>query len=178
MKRYFCMFLILFVIIITLGCDQQTLSPVSSLIAQYGEIPTMPGRMGRDNQEVDVPKCIIVPELPDRPSDYFVVQQVSIQGDIITFTLSYSGGCSLHNFQLISTTFKKSHPLQVLARVLHNSNGDLCDRWITEEREFDLSPLKEYCFEVYDTQCGTIRIDLVDDVVSDFELTYRFCKDT
>lgn len=170
------------------SCEKQGLNPAtnqkSGKDVQNTEVLTMPGgekynaaRIGNDDNASEAPQCIILPELPDWPTAFFVMEQAAIQGDIITFTLSFPGGCRLHNFQLVCTTFEDLKPLQVSAQIFHNNNDDPCERWVTEVREFDLSPLKELYFKTYDTPCGTIIINLVDDLSQNSPVTYNFCDD-
>ena len=188
MKHHLYIFLILLIVLITSGCSDQTTSPASSLAKEengrYGEAQTIPQRSRHDFLGIDTndgdeetPKCVILPELPDWPTAYFVIEQVIIKNDIITFTISYSGGCRPHGFQLVSTGFQESHALQVLAEVFHNNNNDLCDQWVTEVREFDLSPLKELYFKMYDKPCGNIIIKLADFTTPDFGMLYQFCRE-
>lgn len=134
-------------------------------------------KVGDNDDGDDAPKCILLPRLPDWRSDRFVIEQASIRDDILIFTISYSGGCKLHEFQMVCTTFQESYPLQVSAQIFHNNNDDPCDQWITEERRFDLSPLKELYLSMYDDPCGAIEIDLVDETPQDSKITYQFCRD-
>lgn len=172
--------------LIIFSCEEQTLNPAAD--QKSGEdvrstaVLTMPG-MGEytmenddDSDSVEVPMCIVLPELLDWPTAFFVMEDATIRGDIITFTLSYSGGCRIHEFRLVSTTFQESQPVQVLAQVFHTDNEDPCDHWITEERQFDLTPLKGLYFKMYDTPCGAIIINLVDAAAGELTVTYEFCR--
>lgn len=131
-----------------------------------------------DNRGDDIQKCIILPNLPDWPSAYFVIEQATIRDDIISLIVSYSGGCRPHGFQLVCTTFQESYPLQVLAQVFHNRNGDPCDQWVTEEKKFDLSPLKELYLSIYDDPCNEIIINFADLEPDNLALTYDLCGDS
>jgi hypothetical protein len=178
------LFVILFIALVNFGCERQTTSPLSSPGSENeqnaaAQMPkaTMDDFAGieKSDRNAEIPKCIVLPELPDWPTADFVVEEVTIQGDIIAFTLSYSGGCKPHDFQLVSTTFQGSDMPQVFAQLFHNNNNDSCEQWITEVRVFDLTPLKELYFNTYHTRCGTIVMNLVDEVPQDSRLTYQFC---
>ena len=192
------MFLILSIGLITFSCDQQTTSPISSFQTeenvQYTAAQAISGMAKTDfaknisDQDIELPKCILLPELPDWPNADFVIEQVTIQNDIITFILSYSGGCKSHDFQLVSNAFQESNPSENVAlapkfQVFHNNNDDPCDQWITEVRQFDLSPVKELYFKMYGTRCSSIEVNLVNaipqnsDSDSNSKLTYQFCQD-
>lgn len=180
MKFHWYLSLILFAALITLGCNQRTSDPISSLKEQvnaHTKSLVMPGMIGdRNNQNSKAPRCLILPQLPDWHSAYFVIEHVSIQDDIITFVVSYPGGCKRHNFQLVSTTFQESDTARVFAKVFHNNNNDPCDLCITEELNFDLSPLKALYLSTYDNSCGEIIIDLINIGASDLTLIYSFCE--
>jgi hypothetical protein len=119
---------------------------------------------------------MILNELPDWTTRYFVLNSAKIQGDKLSVTVSYVGGCQPHNFRLISTKFLDYKPLQANAQIFHFSNDDPCDSWITEEREFDLSPLKKLYFQLYEKTEGRIVINLTDAFASQeaAPLVYEF----
>ncbi|NIT55255.1 MAG: hypothetical protein GWN00_03120 [Aliifodinibius sp.] len=189
MKRQLCICIILFIALINFGCDQQTLSPVTESeggeTGQLTEVQaTQKSRddsadvwIGRDRGDDEEPEAIILHNIPDRPTAHVVIEKAAIRGDIITFIISYSGGCKSHDFQLVGTTFQESNPLRVSAQLFHYDNDDPCDQWITEELRFNLSPLKELYFSMYDEDCDTVLINLGEDIPLDHKLTYQFCKD-
>jgi len=185
------LYVILLLTLFTLSCEKETLNTLrdqgSGENAEYSGAVKIAGAReynvenfadhnGNDHDGNDVLPCIILPELPDWPNAYFVTQQVNIRNDRMTFVLSYTGGCRTHGFQLVCTPLQESQPLQVLAQVFHADSGDPCDRWVTEVREFDLTPLKDLYFKLYDTACGEIVINLVDAAPQETPATYRFCR--
>ncbi len=183
MKTKMAKFVAPLLALVIFSCEEQPLNPAadqkSGENVQNAAVLTIPekGKYNVENDDdsdnAEVPKCIILPELPDWPTAFFVMEDATIRGDIITFTLSYSGGCRIHDFRLVSTTFQESHPVQVF----HTDNEDPCDHWITEERQFDLTPLKELYFEMYDTPCSEIIINLVDAAARELTATYEFCQE-
>ena len=89
------------------------------------------------------------------------INEIRIEGDLLQLTVSYSGGCEEHVFELIGTkNFMESEPVQVNIRLSHNANNDPCDALITEELIFNLSPLKEAWQDAYQQESGTIIINL------------------
>lgn len=187
MRTKMVKFVVPLLALIIFSCEEQALNPATAQKSgkdiRSNEVLTIPekGKYAVENDDDSdnvVPKCIILPELPDWPTAFFVMEEAVIRGDIIAFTLSYSGGCRIHNFQLVCTTFQESHPVRILAQVFHTNNNDPCDQWVTEERQFDLTPLKELYFEMYDTPCGEIIINLVDATApEELTVTYEFCQD-
>jgi hypothetical protein len=125
-------------------------------------------------------QVIVMSELPDWATRYFVLDKALIEGDYLTVTVSYAGGCRPHYFRLVSTKFMGEKPLQVNAQIFHFSNNDPCDSWITEEIEYDLSPLKVLYFQENEKLKGKIMINLVDVFASheNAPLVYEFSDAT
>lgn len=73
------------------------------------------------------------------PNDVFTVDSLQIKDDCLELTLSYSGGCKSHIFQL--TILPTMGPLNTLS-LCHEANNDLCEAWITEKINFDLKELQ------------------------------------
>ena len=95
------------------------------------------------------------------PNDSNTISNVELIDDILNMTVSYSGGCEDHEFELIGTNnFMESDPVQINIRLSHNANNDICKAYLTEELTFDLTPLKEAWQEVYQQESGTIIINL------------------
>jgi hypothetical protein len=90
-----------------------------------------------------------------------MVGAVQIDGDSIRVAVSFGGGCRGHAVQLISeTTWMESYPVQVNARLAHNSNADPCDALIGGSLHFDLSPLRERFRQSYNSTSGRIQLRL------------------
>ena len=85
--------------------------------------------------------------------DALVVNSAVIQADLLTASVSYSGGCTQHSVNLYAYSgILKSNPPQLSLVLSHNGNGDLCEAYITGQIKFDLKNLKEYLggMRVYD----------------------------
>ena len=80
-----------------------------------------------------------------------------IEGDTLTITFSYSGGCEDHDFTLVaSNAFAESYPVQLRGIVAHDAHGDRCRAYLTEDYDFDLTPIKTLYQAAYQQDAGTI----------------------
>ena len=60
-----------------------------------------------------------------------------IEGDTLTITVSYGGGCEDHDFTLVaSNVFAESYPVQLRGIVAHDAHGDRCRAYLTEDYDF------------------------------------------
>lgn len=84
-----------------------------------------------------------------------------IENDTLMLTISYSGGCALHDFTLVTNgNFMESDPVQLVVALTHDDNGDTCEAYPTERYSFDLEPLKTRYQEAYGTDEGSIILHL------------------
>ncbi len=97
-------------------------------------------------QQVIVNKTLFV----DASRDAVDFEQISLEGDILTLKISYTGGQKNHTFELIGTgEYMESNPIQIAFVLSHDANGDLGESSITKILSFDLKPLIEDFFQVY-----------------------------
>lgn len=74
-----------------------------------------------------------------------VINSALVRGDSLILNVSYGGGCKEHYFKLFGLEgIIKTNPPQAEIFLSHDSNNDMCEAWITEERQFQLTPLKEF----------------------------------
>lgn len=74
--------------------------------------------------------------------DPFILREVLIKGDSAIITVSYSGGCKQHTFEIIwGETYQKSYPPQTDFLLIHNGHDDSCEALITETISFRISEL-------------------------------------
>lgn len=79
---------------------------------------------------------------PDENGDPFNLQDFEIRDDSAFITVSYSGGCRQHTFEVIwNENYDKSNPPGTKLLMLHNANGDACEAFLTETLVFSLSEL-------------------------------------
>lgn len=77
------------------------------------------------------------------PQDPAVIDEALIEGDLLKLKVSYSGGYETHDFALIfQGVFMESNPVQADLFLSHDAHDDPAEAWITEELQFDLTPLK------------------------------------
>ncbi len=94
-------------------------------------------------------------------TDKYQLDTATLEGDTLVVTVSYGGGCKEHLFALdASRAFMESDPVQLQVSLRHDAKGDPCQRWVTEDYTFDLSPLETRYQEAYGQDSGTIILQL------------------
>lgn len=74
--------------------------------------------------------------------DPFELKDVIITNDSIKITVSYSGGCRKHKFEIIwNETLSSTTPPQTKFIILHDANGEMCEAYITETIGFPTNEL-------------------------------------
>jgi hypothetical protein len=82
--------------------------------------------------------------------DMLNVAEVSLENDILNFSVGYSGGCREHLIELFALKeIAKSNPAQVTINLSHFANGDMCEAYVTRKVQFDLTPLKQFLKSQY-----------------------------
>lgn len=73
-------------------------------------------------------------------SDMFDMVKTSIEGNILTIEVSYSGGCNEHEFKLyFDGSYKKSLPPKADFMLTHDNKGDACRSIVDKTLKFDIS---------------------------------------
>lgn len=73
----------------------------------------------------------------------FEINSASIEGDLLTLEVSYSGGCKEHSFTAtFNGIYLKSMPPKASIFIAHETNGDACRKIVTETLVFDLTNMK------------------------------------
>ena len=76
------------------------------------------------------------------PADEFYFQSATIEGNCLKLMVRYGGGCEAVIFQLYdASSIMKSLPLQRNIRLSLEDN-DFCEALVTEELNYDLTPLQ------------------------------------
>lgn len=105
-------------------------------------------------------------ELPDTVFETTVLLS-SLDGDVLTLEVEYSGGCVEHEFYLSTNgSFMESLPVQLMT-VLSNPVEDSCDGIERRTINFDLIPLQELYRKAYQEASGEIML-------SDFGILYQW----
>lgn len=74
--------------------------------------------------------------------DAVALNSAVFNGDKLSLSVSYSGGCGEHSFTLYSSNVNIAiFPPVVTAWLVHDGNGDLCEAYLTESIEFDAKDL-------------------------------------
>ncbi|MCB9189795.1 MAG: hypothetical protein H6599_11020 [Flavobacteriales bacterium] len=92
-----------------------------------------------------LPKEIVVDANFQQPKDNssFEITAASIENDILTITVTYSGGCKDHEFNAyFNEIYMKSQPPKAGIFIHHIGNDDLCKKLVTEELKFNLKPMR------------------------------------
>ena len=96
------------------------------------------------------------------PDASYGITNATVDGNVLTVRVSYSGGCREHEFELIAARdFGASLPPELPTHLLHNAHGDSCKKLVREDIRFDLSPLKERYGRSYGASSGTIVVRLL-----------------
>lgn len=69
-------------------------------------------------------------------------KSVWVDGDTLYVNVGYSGGCQEHEFNLYwHSLWAESDPPQTGVRLIHDSNDDFCEAYLTQTLQFDLSSI-------------------------------------
>ena len=83
-------------------------------------------------------------------NDPATIVEAEIDGDVLILKVVFSGGCEPHDFRLeFDGNFMESYPVQANLFLYHDAHGDACEAEITEELQFDLTPLKDLYMSYY-----------------------------
>lgn len=74
--------------------------------------------------------------------DMFAMDTAYVKGDSLHLTVSYSGGCARHRFDLWRLPVHSPDTKQFEVLLSHTSNDDPCDAWLTSELSFSLVPIR------------------------------------
>ena len=76
----------------------------------------------------------------DLDSDAFELNRARMDGSVLHLNVSYSGGCEEHIFNAYNTgQVMKSLPPGLVLYIAHDGGGDLCEAYLTEDVQIDLS---------------------------------------
>lgn len=73
----------------------------------------------------------------------FTIQEMSIEGDIATVVINYSGGCNEHKFSAhFNGMFMKSMPPKATVFIDHDNGGDNCRKLVVDTLYIDLKEVR------------------------------------
>ena len=100
-------------------------------------------------------------------ADAYNFNSATIEGDTLTVSVSYGGGCETHEFTLLAEpAFMEDGPFgtAIGISIVHNSNLDMCEAWLTESYDFDLTPIKKKYQEQYNKDAGSVHLGMIADL--------------
>jgi hypothetical protein len=120
----------------------------------------------------DPPPIVLVENLDPEAwrRDPAWILQLHVDRDILKMSVSYTGGCARHRFDLVaSSRFLESEPPKVDALLAHDAGSDACPTLIAEDLAFDLTPLRDHYRETYRRDSGTVIL-----ILRGTEISYSF----
>lgn len=100
-------------------------------------------------------------------SDPLEISNIVIEDNIMKIDISYSGGCQVHDYDLVGNyAVMKSMPPKRSVQLVHRAKGDNCRTVIKETLKFDISEL------AMDQKAGSEIILMVDGFKE--EISYKF----
>ena len=137
-----------------------------------------PVSIGRDELPPARPEPL-VPVLfgptADQETDPFTLNAAAVSGNILTVSVSYSGGCRSHLFVLTAAdSFRESSPVQLPMVLTHDANEDPCEAYPTRQLRFDLAPIRERYRAAYGQDSGTVLLLFHPAPAADQPLVYQF----
>lgn len=112
------------------GCDETTTTDAATTTTTT----TTTGEPGATTGEaLQLPACDLA------QSDAYTLHKLAVEGDTLSVTTSYAGGCTKHHFELCFVMEKDD---VLLLHVTHDDDGDTCDGYINDTVLFDLTPLR------------------------------------
>lgn len=92
--------------------------------------------------EVNTIKPAILGNTNATESNAVLIEDVVLKGNVIYISISYSGGCEDHFFDLMGNqNISKSLPPLRSVKLIHTGKTDSCRELITKTLEFDISNL-------------------------------------
>ena len=83
----------------------------------------------------------------------------AIVDDTLTVTLSRGGGCKDHDFTLVAAPeFREKDPVELAFTIVHDNMGDMCEAYLTDEVEFDLTKIKDLYEAAYPESDGVVSL--------------------
>jgi hypothetical protein len=103
--------------------------------------------------------------------DTYFINKSRVEKTNLFLTVTYSGGCKEHNFELVAWNYFVMKPNEIQADILlsHDSNSDSCKAIIKKELCFDLSPLNSEYHKFFQSTTGTMVL-----LLEDSKIRYEF----
>ena len=98
-----------------------------------------------------IDKVVFIWTPPDQlQRDPVTIGAAEINGDILTLTVTFSGGCGKHRFKLfMQPAFMESYPVQANLYLQHTDFDDPCDAILSKDVSFDIRGIAELHRDMY-----------------------------
>ena len=95
------------------------------------------------SQQSNCQETIVLNTSEDWDNDAYIINSVSVtESQELELNISHSGGCQEHEYELLQDLqFCGTPPIYISIKLSHNSNGDICEAWITKDLRFDISSI-------------------------------------
>ncbi len=93
--------------------------------------------------------------------DAYSLNSVTVDGDMLNLSVSYSGGCATHEFRVCwSGDFSDAAvvPIETTLELRHNGNGDLCEAYPTTELQVPISAIADAYRTQFTSRAGGVRL--------------------
>ncbi len=161
-------FALCLVLIMVMGCD----TGLADIIGEYPDDAAVSVASGEAADE-EPARAEVVTGDPDESgpyeSDPYMMAASGeadgpvVEGDTLTITVSFSGGCATHDFTLVTAAaFMESDPVMLDAHLIHDGHDDPCEAYLTEHVVFDLTPLRALYREAYGADAGVVVLSIRD----------------
>lgn len=78
----------------------------------------------------------------DWPFDPIFIDEVSLNDSILELSISHSGGCAIHEYQLIQEPlFCGTPPIFLVLRLSHEANDDMCEAITSDTLCFNIKAI-------------------------------------
>ena len=92
------------------------------------------------------------------------IPEARIEGDTLIVPVAFGGGCAEHTLVVCWPTqgFSKSQPPQADLEIWHDNGGDMCEAYLHEDVEQDLTPLAEAHAKQFGTDDPRLIVNIGD----------------
>ena len=78
--------------------------------------------------------------------DAYSLGNMAVDGDVLQLTVSYTGGCERHRFDVLARAVTiTGDDAEADLVVAHDARGDTCKALVTQHLEFSLTPILALC---------------------------------
>ena len=153
------------IMIMVMGCDAE----LAGIAGEYPDDAAVSATPGEAADEEPARAEVVIGESGPYESDPYMMAASGeadgpvIEGDTLTITVSFGGGCATHDFTLVTgAAFMESDPVMLDAHLIHDGHDDPCEAYLTEHVAFDLTPIRALYQEAYGADAGVVVLSIRD----------------